>query len=87
MNLKKWMEPIADSNVTLQERLFRLLMLVGLIGMGIAVLMGFAAGESMLNNFGMILGFIILLGITCFSIRFHKIQAGAAVIGGFSCIW
>ena len=47
MNLKKWMEPIADSNVTLQERLFRLLMLVGLIGMGIAVLMGFAAGESM----------------------------------------
>lgn len=82
MNLKKWMEPIADSNVTLQERLFRLLMLVGLIGMGIAVLMGFAAGESMLNNFGMILGFIILLGITCFSIRFHKIQAGAAVIGG-----
>lgn len=82
MNLKKIVEPIADSNVTLQERLFRLLTLVGLIGMAIAVVMGIAAGESALNNIGMILGFIIFFGLVYYSIHFHKIQTGAVIIGG-----
>ena len=62
MNLKKIIEPIGDSNVTLQERLFRLLTLIGLVGMGIAVFMGIAAGESTLNNIGMVLGFILFFG-------------------------
>lgn len=82
MNLKKIIEPIGDSNVTLQERLFRLLTLVGLIGMALAVIMGIAAGESALNNIGMILGFIIFFGLIYFSIHFHKIQTGAVIIGG-----
>lgn len=38
--LKKIIQPIRDSNVSLQERLFRLLTLIGLIGMAFAVLMG-----------------------------------------------
>ena len=82
MNLKKILEPIGDSNVSLQERLFRLLTLIGLIGMGIAVLMGIAVGESTLNNIGMVLGFILFFGIIYYSIHFHKIQTGAVVIGG-----
>lgn len=82
MNLKKIIGPIGDSNVTLQERLFRLLTLIGLIGMGIAVLMGIAGGESTLNNIGMVLGFILFFGLIYFSIHFHKIQTGAVIIGG-----
>lgn len=82
MKWKKIIEPIGDSNVTLQERLFRLLTLIGLIGMGIAVLMGIAAGESALNNIGMVLGFILFFGLIYFSIHFHKIQTGAVIIGG-----
>lgn len=82
INLKKIIEPIGDSNVSLQERLFRLLTLIGLIGMGIAVLMGIVAGESALNNVGMVLGFILFFGLIYFSIHFHKIQTGAVIIGG-----
>ena len=82
MNLKKIIEPIGDSNVTLQERLFRLLTLIGLVGMGIAVFMGIAAGESTLNNIGMVLGFILFFGLIYFSIHFHKIQTGAVIMGG-----
>lgn len=82
MNLKKIIGPIGDSNVTLQERLFRLLTLIGLIGMGIAVLMGIAGGESTLNNIGMVLGFILFFGLIYFSIHYHKIQTGAVIIGG-----
>ena len=82
MDLKKIIRPIGDPDVTLQERLFRLLTLIGLTGMALAIIMGIAAGESALNNIGMALGFIIFFGITYFSIRSHKIQTGAAVIGG-----
>lgn len=81
-NLKKIIQPIRDPNVGLQERLFRLLTLVGLIGMGLAVFIGFFTGESTINNIGMVLGFIVFWGITCFSIHFHKIQTGAVLIGG-----
>lgn len=82
VNLKKIIEPIVDSGLTLQERLFRLLTLVGLIGMGITVILTIALGEGAANYIGMILGFIILFCITYFSIHFRRIQAGAVIIGG-----
>ncbi len=82
INLKKIIEPIGDSNVGLQERLFRLLTLIGLIGMGITVILTIALGESAVNYIAMILGFFLLFGITYLSIHFRKIQAGAVVIGG-----
>ena len=82
INLKKIIEPIGDASVTLQERLFRLLTLVGLIGMGITVILTIALGEGAANYIGMVLGFIILFSITYFSIHFRKIQTGAVMIGG-----
>lgn len=82
INLKNIIDPIRDSNVSLQERLFRLLTLVGLIGMGITVILTIALGEGASNYIGMILGFIILFGITYCSIHFRKIQMGAILIGG-----
>lgn len=80
--LKKIIQPIMDSNVSLQERLFRLLTMIGLIGMAFAVLMGIAAGEGLANNIGMVLGFFILFVIVYFSIKYRKIQTGAVIIGG-----
>lgn len=82
MDWKRMLRPIGNSDVALQERLFRLLTLIGLIGMAFATIMGIVAGESALNNIGMALGFIIFLGITYYSIRSHKIQMGAAIFGG-----
>lgn len=82
INLKNIIDPIRNSNVSLQERLFRLLTLVGLIGMGITVILTIALGEGASNYIGMILGFIILFSITYFSIHFRKIQVGAVLIGG-----
>lgn len=81
-NLKKIIQPIRDSNVSLQERLFRLLTLIGLIGMAFAVLMGVAAGEGLANNIGMALGFLILFVIVYFSTKYRRIQTGAVIIGG-----
>ncbi len=82
IKLKRIIDPIRDANVTLQERLFRLLTLVGLIGMGITIILTVALGEGAANYIGMILGFLILFGITYFSIHYRKIQAGAIIIGG-----
>ena len=80
--LKKIIQPIRDSNVSLQERLFRLLTLIGLIGMAFAVLMGIAAGEGLVNTIGMALGFLIFFVIVYFSIKYRRIQTGAVIIGG-----
>ena len=82
MDWKRMLRLIGNPDVALQERLFRLLTLIGLIGMAFATIMGIVAGESALNNIGMALGFIIFLGITYYSIRSHKIQMGAAIFGG-----
>lgn len=79
--VKKIIDPIRDSNVTLQERLFRLLTLIGLVGMAIAFLTGICVGESVVNNAGVGLGLLIFLMITYFSVHYHKIQAGAVTIG------
>ena len=80
--LKKIIQSIRDSNVSLQERLFRLLTLIGLISIAFAVLMGVAAGEGLVNTIGMALGFLILFVIVYFSIKYRRIQTGAVIIGG-----
>lgn len=81
MNWKKIIEPIGDSSLTLQERLFRIITLLGLLGMVLGSIVGIIAGENTLNVIGIILGFITLFAITYFSIRYNKIQTGAVIIG------
>lgn len=81
MKLKDIIKPIGDSNVMLQERMFRLLTLIGLIGMAIGFITGVIAGENIMNNAGILLFFIILLLITYFSIHYKQIQKGAVIIG------
>ena len=80
MNPKKLIQAIGDHNLTLQERLFRLLMLIGLTGLAIASIAGMIAGENKINLITIGGVFFILLGITIFSLRYQKIQQGAVAI-------
>lgn len=80
MNLKKMIQAIGDCNRSRQERMFRLLAMLGLIGLAAGVISGIASGEGITNVIVMALSFVFLLGIVYFTIRFHKIQAGAVFI-------
>lgn len=80
MNPKKLIQAIRNHNLDLQERLFRLLVLIGLTGLAIGTIGGILAGESRANIIPMIIAFVLLEGITYFALRFKKIQMGAVII-------
>lgn len=80
MKLKKLIQAISDHNLSLQERLFRLLVLIGLIGLAAGIIGGTAAGEGKTNIIPMIIALVFLTCITYFSLRFHRIQLGAVMI-------
>lgn len=80
MNPKKLIQAIRDHNLSLQERMLRLLVMIGLGGLAIGVIVGGVAGENMVNLIPMMIAFVILFGITFFSIHLHKIQQGAVLI-------
>lgn len=81
MGPKKWIKSIRDRNRTLQERLFRLLVLIGLCGLAAAILNGIIIGEDSTNIVPLVIAFFVFAGIIYFSLHFHKIQLGAVVIG------
>lgn len=83
MNVKRVIQAIGDSSLSLQERIFRLLVMIGLGGLGISVLVGVLAGENKANFIPLVVAFFVFLAITYISIRCHKIQFGAVFI---SCI-
>lgn len=80
MTPKKLIQAIRDYNLTLQERLFRLLAMIGLIGLAIAIIAGLIAGENTVNTIGMIVIFVCFCGITYYTLKSHKIQFGAVLI-------
>ncbi|MCH5193018.1 MAG: DegV family EDD domain-containing protein [Oscillospiraceae bacterium] len=79
-NLKKLVQSIWDRNLDLQERLFRLLVMVGLCGLVLGILDSIVIGEDMLNIAVMVAAFIVFLSIFYCSVHFHKTQVGAIVI-------
>lgn len=80
MSPKKLIQAICDHNLSLQERLFRLIVMIGLAGLAMGILVGLLAGENKSNIIPMVVAFLILSGITYFSIRYHKIQLGAVLV-------
>lgn len=80
MNPKKLIQAIRDHNRGLQERMFRLLVMIGLVGLAIGIIVGMIAGENEANTIPILLAFILFLFITCISIHFRKIQLGAVLI-------
>ena len=81
MKPKKWFKSIRDRNMELQERLFRLLVMIGLCGLAACIINGIAIGESKENLIPLIIVFFVLAVITFISLHFHKIQMGAVMIG------
>ncbi len=79
MKLTKMFGIANDENMSRQERLFRSLVMMGLGGILIAIIAGIFAGENLENLLFMSGVFVVLTGITIFSIRFRKIQQGAAL--------
>ena len=79
--LKQLINHLNPSSLPLQERLFRMIMTVGLIGLAIGILNGVFSGEDILNTLTLCVAFVLLGGITYGSIRFHKIQLGAIITG------
>ena len=80
MNPKKLIQAIRDHNRGLQERMFRLLVMIGLVGLAIGIIVGVAAGENTANSIPILIAFFLFLGITSFAIHFRKIQLGAVLI-------
>ena len=86
MNLKRfnpkgWVMAIRDRKLDLQERLFRLLVTIGLGGLAVAIINGIVIGEDETNIIPLVIAFFVFFAIVCFSIHFHKIQLGAIIIG------
>lgn len=80
MNPKKLFQAIKDCNRTRQERMYRLLVTIGLFGLLTAIILGILFGESLINNLAIILVFFVILGIVIFSILRDKVQLGAVTI-------
>lgn len=80
-NPRKLIQAIGDHNLNLQERLFRLLVLIGLGGLAVGIVGGALAGENGMNIISLAIVFVFLAGIAYFAIHYHKIQLGAVIIG------
>lgn len=79
MNPKKMIQDIGNPNLNLQERLFRLIMLIGLIALAIGIIVGIASGEGIGNTVALLIAFVGFACITYFSIRYEKTQWGAVI--------
>ena len=79
MNLKKMIRDIANPTLNLQERMFRLIMLIGLVGLAIGIIVGMISGESIGNTVALGIAFLGFAGITYFSIRYRRTQWGAVI--------
>lgn len=80
MNPKKMFQAITDQNLSLQERLFRLLSMIGLCGLAVGIAGGIAAGEGGVNLIPLSVACVAFMGIACYFIHCHKIQTGAVSI-------
>lgn len=80
MNPKRIIHDITDCNRSRQERMYRLLVMIGLLGLAAGVVSGILAGENIYNVIATAFTFVLLFGIAYFTIRYNKIQLGAVLI-------
>ncbi|MCH5268845.1 MAG: DegV family EDD domain-containing protein [Lachnospiraceae bacterium] len=80
MGIKNFFQPIEDRNLSLQERLFRLVVLLGIGGLLAGVITGLVTGGNM-GSILLLVAVVVFFCIVYFcSIHFQKIQQGAVVI-------
>ena len=74
MNPKKLIQAIDDSNRGRQERIYRLLVTIGLMGLAAGIISGIVAGENINNLIMMAFFFALSSGIVFFSILSFRCQ-------------
>ena len=81
MSIRKWIRAIiGDQRHTLQERLFRLITTIGLIGLLFGLIVGILNGESLVNVIA-VLGILLLLAlIVSVTLRSGRIETGSIVL-------
>lgn len=79
MRIRNMIKEICNPNFSLTERLFRLIMLIGLAALLIGIIVGILAGEKIENTGALLVAFLVFYLITLLSIRFHKTQIGAVI--------
>ena len=62
--LKKFFYRLNPPSLPVQERLFRLIMSVGLFALGIGIISGLVSGEDTINTLALCGAFLLLAGIT-----------------------
>lgn len=80
MRFRKFFPEIGDSSEDISERLFKLLVLIGMVGLAAGIIVGILSGESAVNNIALAAALLIFGTITYFTIRFHRIQLGAVIM-------
>lgn len=85
MKLKKFFQNLLGNySYSLQERLFRLITIVGLVGLGLGLVVGIFSGESPENLVFIGLSLVILTLIVVISIKKRHIQAGAIIVSAIA---
>lgn len=64
MNPKRLIQVFKNHELGLQERLFRLLVTIGLMGLAMGILVGLVLGESMANTLSLLVVFALAVAIT-----------------------
>ena len=83
MGVKDFFQAIRDRELSLQERLFRLVVMLGLCGMVVAVINAFISGGK-IGSILLLVATIVFFSIVYYcSIHFHRIQSGAVIIAVF----
>lgn len=80
MNPKKMFRAIWDYTLELQERLFRLFVLIGLHGLAAGIVVSAVSGKNKINVIMLCVAFLIFAGIAWLAIHYHKIHTGAVII-------
>ena len=80
MSPKGWLGSIRDRSLNLQERLFRLLVMIGLFGLAVEIIDGIMTGDDIMSTILLSITLVLFLCIYFFATHFHKIQLGAVII-------
>ena len=86
MNLDKLVNFFKEKNLSRQERLFRVIILFGIIGLSGCIISGLFIGANIGNVFVAFLGLLLFAVLGYYSISRGKIQLGASVMGAFMLI-
>ena len=81
MKLKEWTSFLHDSSMTVQERIFRMFTLTGLLALSLITVIGVFIGEH-ISDIVILAGSLITVSlVTLLSLRFKRVQLGAVLIG------